>query len=252
LGNILGKNHLNIKAGNVGRQSIALPNSRNENNFTINGYMYQDDLNLQPQPGFQVNGFGGRWRYYAGMVQANTDSNAKDYYGALAFKIGGMGFDGSGQKSEEGGLTTSPSGFWRDDSLLIGLFGYRAFTGSNADKADRYGGDIRWNFKDFSLGGGYIREKADITDAAKNNWFLEGQYFVFPWLIPYARYEVLNVDNTGDQDKSRIVGGLAVLLRANIKLNVEYRYYTNNKPRETTGGSTHDDDLLSFQLDFSF
>ncbi len=282
-GSILGKNHLNIKAGNVGRQSIALPNSRNENNFSINSYMYQEDLNLEPQPGFQVNGFGSRWRYYAGIVQANTDSNSKDYYGGLAFKIGGMGFDGSGQKSEEGGLTTSPSGFWRDDSLLIGLFGYRAFTGSNANQADRYGGDLRWNFKDLSLGGGYIRESADVentstsvgnltrnsfylgqrgfsllnqtttatTNVTKNFYFIEAQYFVFPWLIPYARYEVVNVDAV-DQDKSRVVGGLAVLLRANIKLNVEYKWYTINKPREASGLDKSADDMLSFQLDFSF
>ena len=83
-----------------------------------------------PQPGFQVNGFGSRWRYYAGIVQANSDSSSKDYYGGLSFKIGGLGYDGSGLKSEEGGLTTSPSGFWRDDSILFGLFGYRGFTGA--------------------------------------------------------------------------------------------------------------------------
>ena len=82
-GGFLGKNHLNIKAGNVGRQSIALPNSRDENNFTITSYQYQDVLSLQPQPGFQVNGFGSRWRYYAGIVQANSDSSSKDYYGGV-------------------------------------------------------------------------------------------------------------------------------------------------------------------------
>ncbi|MBI4767809.1 MAG: hypothetical protein HY787_24970 [Deltaproteobacteria bacterium] len=249
---ILGKNHLNIKAGNLGRHTIALPNSRNENNYTIEGYLYQDELKLATQPGFQVNGFGSRWRYYAGIVQTNSDSSAKDYFGALAFKIGGMGFDGSGAKSEEGGLTTSPSGYWRDDSILFGLFGYRAFTGANADKADRFGGDLRVNFKDLSLGGGYIREKADVTDTTKNIWFVEGNYFVFPWLIPYTRYEVLTVDNTGDQDKSRVLLGTSFVLRANIKLNVEYRYYTNNKPREAAGGGTHDDDRLAFLLDFTF
>ena len=75
-----------------------------------------------------------------------------------------MGFDGSGMKSEEGGLTTSPSGFWRDDSILFGLFGYRGFTGENADKSDRFGGDIRVNYKDLSLGGGYIRQRADVSE----------------------------------------------------------------------------------------
>jgi hypothetical protein len=278
LSGILGKNHLNIKAGNVGRQSIALPNSRNENNFMINGYQYQNALNLQPQPGFQVNGFGSRWRYYAGLVQANTDSSSLDYYGGLAFKIGGLGFDGSGLKSEEGGLNTSPSGFWRDDSILLGLFGYQGYTGTNADRATRFGADARVNYKDLSLGGGYIRQNADTTtttsageaknfyksgirsisllettttSATNNLWFFEGNYFVFPWFIPYARYEFLTVDSS-NQDQARLIGGMAFLLRANIKLNVEYLYYTRNQPRETAGQGTHADDMLSFQLDFIF
>jgi hypothetical protein len=281
---ILGKNHLNIKAGNVGRQSIALPNSRDENSFTVNGYQYQDVLKLQAQPGIQVNGFGSRWRYYAGLVQANTDSSSLDYYGGLSFKIGGLGFDGTGLKSEEGGLNTSPSGFWRDDSILFGLFGYQGFTGADANRATRFGADARANYKDLSLGGGYIRQNADeatapatettataeakrfnnlgirrislldeptTTSTTKNLWFVEGQYFVFPWMIPYARYESLTVD-TPDQDQARIIGGLAFLLRANIKLSVEYRYYTTNQPREAASQGTHADDLLSFQLDWSF
>ncbi len=279
---ILGKHHLNIKAGNVGRQSIALPNSRDENNFTINSYQYQDVLALQPQPGFQVNGFGSRWRYYAGLVQANTDSSSLDYYGGLSFKIGGLGFDGTGLKSEEGGLTTSPSGFWRDDSILFGLFGYQGYTGANADRATRFGADARVNYKDLSLGGGYIRQNADepvtpptdtstgakifphsgirrislldepsTTSTTKNLWFVEGNYFIFPWLIPYARFEALTVD-ASDQDQARIIGGIAFLLRANIKLNLEYLYYTTNQPREAAGQKLHADDMMSFQLDFSF
>ncbi|MGA3086738.1 MAG: hypothetical protein ABSE95_18450 [Thermodesulfobacteriota bacterium] len=264
--NILGTNHLNIKAGNVGRQSIALPNSRDENSFTVNGYLYQDVLNLQPQPGFQVEGFGSRWRYYAGIVQTNSDNSAKDYYGGLSFKIGGLGFDGSGLKSEEGGLNTSPSGYWRDDSILFGLFGYRAYTGPNACQANRYGADLRVNYKDLSLGAGYIRETGNVanttlnqppsttssTNTTQNLWFIEGHYFVFPWLIPYARYESLTVETANNQDLARIIGGLAFLIRANIKLNVEYMYYTINQPREAAGQDKSADDLLSFQLDFTF
>ncbi len=209
---VLGKNHLNIKAGNVGRQSITLPNFRDENNFTIDGYQYQDALSLSPQPGFQVNGFGSRWRYYAGLVQANSDSSAKDYYAGISFKIGGLGYDGSGGKSEEGGLSTSPSGFWRDDSVRFGLFGYRAFTGPNADNNDRFGGDVLATFKDLSMGGGYIREIPEKTNTTKNIWFLEGHYYVFPWLIPYARFEALTVDNTDDQDLSRFIVADVILI----------------------------------------
>jgi hypothetical protein len=250
-GGVIGKNHLNIKAGNVGRQSIALPNSRDENSFTVEGYLYQDQLGLTPQPGVQVNGFGANWRYYAGLVQTNQDSNKKDYYGGLAFKFGGVGFDGSGLKSEEGGLTTSPSGYWRDDSILLGLFAHRAYSGATADVADQFGADIQFNYMDVSLGGGYIREKADATDTTQDIWFVEGHAFVYPWLIPYARLEALKVKDTDDQDKTRIIAGAAFLVRANIKLNVEYRYYTVNDPMTSAGGGTHDEDQLTFLVDFS-
>jgi len=249
---LLGKNHLNIKAGNVGRQSITLPNTRNENSFTIESYLYADDFTLEPQPGFQVNGFGGRWRYYGGIVQGSSESSKKDYYAGLAFKIGGLGFDGSGGKSEEGGLGTTPSGFWRDDSILFGLFAYRSHTGEDADNFDQIGGDVRWNYNDLSLAGGYITGNEEATNIDKHIAFGEAYYYVFPWLIPYVRFENLTVDGAGNQDQARFIVGFAGVIRANIRLNAEGRFYTKNQPREAAGESIHDDDRLAFLLSWAF
>jgi hypothetical protein len=63
----LGENHLNIKAGKVGIQEIALPNSRGHNRITAENYLHEQKLDLHSQPGFEVNGFGQRWRYSLGI-----------------------------------------------------------------------------------------------------------------------------------------------------------------------------------------
>jgi hypothetical protein len=249
---LLGKNYLNIKAGNVGRHTITLPNTRNENSFAIESYLYADELGLETQPGLQVNGFGGRWRYFGGIVQESTDYSQKDYYGGLAFKIGGLGFDGSGGKSEEGGLSTTPSGFWRDDSILFGLFAYRGHSGENANDFDRIGGDVRLNYKDLSLAGGYIVGREEVTHIDKHIWFSEAYYFVFPWLIPYARFENLSATGGDNLDKSRFILGMTGLIRANIRLNAEGRFYTKNQPREAAGEGIHADDRVAFFLSWAF
>ena len=88
----LGEHHLNIKAGNVGRHTIALPNTRDENDFTQEGYLYASELDLDNQPGFQLNGFGRHWRYGIGLVEGDAENSEKDPYVALALKFGGLGF----------------------------------------------------------------------------------------------------------------------------------------------------------------
>jgi hypothetical protein len=65
-------------------------------------------------------------------------------------------------------------------------------------------------------------------------WFAEGYYYVYPWLIPYVRYEGLNLDLPSgvagldpDQDRARVILGAKALIRANIALNVEVTTYTD-------------------------
>jgi hypothetical protein len=244
----LGENHLNIKAGTVGMQDIALPNNRGHNRITAENYLYQQKLDLRSEPGFEVNGFGKHWRYFLGIVDADSENSEKDFYGGLAFKIGGLGFDGSGGASEEGGLTTSPSGYWRDDSVRFGVFAYRTYLGdSGNDEFDRLGGDIRLNYKDLSLAGGYIFGDDDSDDTDKDLWLVEAEYWLYPWLVTYVRYEGLSVDGADNEDQARLIPGVVLLLRANIKVTVEGRYYYKNQPANEAGGKG-DDDRVVFQL----
>jgi hypothetical protein len=248
---VIGENHLNIKGGNVGRQTIALPNTRNENSFTIEDYLYVTELNLDNEPGFQVNGFGQHWRYAAGVVEGDNSNTEKDYYGTFALKFGGLGFDGSGGKYEAGGLGTTPSGYWRDDSVLLGFFAYRSYLSDSGDTFDRIGGDARVNYENLSVAGGYISGNNDETNEDKDIWFAEAQYFVFPWMVPYLRYENLSTSHVDNGDEARFVVGTAILLRANIKVNVEGQIYTKNDAA-AADGQTKDADQIAFQLDWAF
>src|SRR5208337_564853 len=96
-----------------------------------------------------------------GITKSDFNNSDRDFHGQLNFKIGGLGFDGSGGQTQEGGLNVSPAGYWRDDSVMFGGFWYRSYdtnTSTNATNAfDRFGGDIRWTCGDFSLAGGFAR-----------------------------------------------------------------------------------------------
>jgi predicted porin len=159
---------------------------------------------------------------------------------------------GKGGKSGAGGVGTTLSGYWRDDSVLFGGFAHRSHFGVNADSYDRIGGDVRINYKDLSVAGGYIRGSNDQTEEDKDIWFGEAEYFVFPWMVPYLRYENLCVNNVNNGDQERFIVGATMLLRANIRVNVEGRIYTKNEPREATGGEIKDDDQIAFRLDWAF
>jgi hypothetical protein len=249
--NLVGEHHLNIKGGNVGKYEIALPNNPNENKISIEDYLYATQLNLDTEPGFEINGFGSRWRYYAGVVETDTSNNNKGVYGGFSVKLDGLGFNGTGGTSEEGGIGIKPSGYWRDDAVYLGGFGYRTYEGSHADSFDRIGGDVRITYKNFDLSGGYIWGDDDESNLKENNYFAGLEYWLYPWVIPYVRYEFLTSngsDNTLDQ--GRFVVGSALLIRANIKVTAEGIYYTKNEPRDND--NSEEGNKLTFQLEWAF
>jgi hypothetical protein len=263
--NAIGENHLNFRIGSIGMQDQALPNTRSHNRITREGYLYADELLLHAHGssnlGIEFNGFDKWWRYNIGLMQGDGATDKKDFYGALSFKIGGLGYDGSSGTTEEGGLETTPSGYWRDDSVLFGIFGKRSYVGDDDEEFDRIGADVRVNYKDLSLAGGYIRG-IDVKEAAhggghgegmeegdidKDIWFAELEYFIYPWLQPYIRYEHVSVDGADNEDKARIIAGTVMLARANVKFNLEGRFYTKNEPL----ADKNDDNRIFIRLDYA-
>ncbi|MDP1890844.1 MAG: hypothetical protein Q8K55_08105 [Gemmatimonadaceae bacterium] len=248
----VGENHLNFRIGTVGMNEIGLPDARNGNRFTREKYLYLGKLGLEEGPGLEANGFGRHWRYAVGVTEGDGATNEKDYYGTMAFKFGGLGFDGSGGTTAEGGLATAPTGYWRDDSILFGGFAFKGRDGASDRKNDRYGFDVRLNYKDLSLTGGFARGDDDGTDEIQDHWFGEAIYYAYPWLQPFARYEILS-SNLADKDQARIIAGASILARANVKVTVEGRVYTKNDPAEAkAGGSKNDDDRILARLQFAF
>jgi predicted porin len=220
------------------------------------------------QPGIELNGFGRSWRYAVGLVNGNGDkfndnNSEKDVYLQLAHKIGGIGFDGSGM--DEGDDLSAASDPWRDDSVTLSFFGYYGtYPGVSIEReadvyhvveADRFwraGPGLLWRTGDVQLGGGYIWGKNDNPFGALSNgpvdsksWFVEANYFAKPWLIPYARYETLELDlptEVADSaeaswangaDRDRVIVGTKMLIRANVSLGLEGILYVKDDKATT-------------------
>ena len=62
---------------------------------------------------------------------------------------------------------------------------------------------------------------------------MDGHYFVYPWLIPFAKYEVLEFDGfpkdlqiVDSRDRRLVTTGVKMHFRPNISFRIEYIYYT--------------------------
>lgn len=293
------ENFLNLRVGTVGMQELGLFTARDHNRMTINPYLYSswslptvdhheleeitgDDpppefdrnpFRLHGQPGIEVNGFGKRWRYAVGIVNGNgsaSDNNSeKDLYLQLAYKFGGRTFDGS---SSEGSALGSGEP-WRDDSVMLSLFGYYGTETVEFDETNeedtfwRIGPGIRWKYNRLALNTGYIFGKNDgaygsLADTfaegsgsvESESWFVEGEYVIYPWLTCMARYEGISFDldsalfDDPDTELQRLVLGSKALIRANLSLALEGRF--NTKEEGTTEGLGGDQVSLAMNIAF--
>ena len=279
---------VNLRVGSVGMQSMGLYTALDENNIYTHYYLYSswmmpdikvektsltdfqgNPFSIGPQLGLELNGRGKHWLYAAGLVSGNVknagdedpeddiffvgagDGNGvKDLYFQCAYKIGGLGFDGSGAEVENP-LTARPE-FWRDDSFIISLYGYTGTAKIDIEDGlgETWNGDddfwrlalgFQQKYKDLTLGAGYMIGRNDnpygylsTESVDSKTWFVEASYFVYPWLIPYGRYEALDLDLpkdvpglNPDQDSARFVYGCRAMIRANVSLNIESTYYVD-------------------------
>ncbi|MBI4564374.1 MAG: hypothetical protein HY716_06745 [Planctomycetes bacterium] len=285
----LGENRLNLRIGSVGMYELDLPNSRDhqrltrfpylKNEFAIHypvGFTERNDFNLHTQAGVMLYGFSARYQYALGVVNGNgaiEDNNSeKDVFFQFAYKIGGLGYDGSGGPEAGDEIPVTPSGQWVDDSVRLGTFVYLGRADvvdplgfGEEDRFWRLGFDAKWKWLDLGLTGGVVFGSNDepygtLSDDSVDSrvWFGEAEYFVYPWLVGTVRYEALAVDEpTGilatGQDRARVVPSILALLRANVRVIAEARLYTKNEPREDVpGGDRDDDDAFVIRVDFAF
>ena len=218
-------------------------------------------FSLQPLAGVEANGVGKRWTYTLGLVDfpqtdiyfvGVSEKAPEDLFFQFAYKFGGMNMDGP-DADNENPLAARPE-FWRDDHLMFSLFGYvgnaeirtedaAGVVRTNDDEYWRLGVGIQGKYKDLTVGGGYMwgdndNPYGDLSSASVESgaWFAEAYFFGLPWLIPYARYEGLNLDLPSGvaglnpaQDNARIIVGGKAMIRANVALNIEGTVYTQGE-----------------------
>jgi hypothetical protein len=226
------------------------------NNFTIS-----------PQQGIELNGVGRRWFYAVGIANGNLNepfgsipesdvsfvgsgrnTDHKDLYAQLAYKIGGMPWDRS-RETPSATLSTDAQ-FWRDDALVLSLFGYSGTAELKIVDLDgnvwqgeddfwRLGVGLQHRFKDLHWSLAYVAGSDDdpygsLSEHAVDNaaWHAEVLGFVYPWMILYGRYESLELDLPEDvpgldpdQDVDKVVAGAKLVIRPNVFCNLEYTFY---------------------------
>lgn len=275
-------NLLNVNVGSVGMQTLGLYPALPENSLSTHYYQYSswtmprvslpaaglasfrgNPFSMQPQVGVELYGFGSRWKYAAAVVSGDVlygadqvpDSDiiflgtgrtrgGKDGYASFSYKVGGLGFDGSGAEVREP-LRAHPQ-YWRDDSLIISLLGYAGTSQIEAETLDgsswesddffwRTGVGLQQKYRDLTVAAGYTfgrneRPYGELSAEAVDShaWFGEASYYVYPWLIPYVRYEALALGLPEDvpgldpeHDTERVMFGVKALVRQNIAVTLE-------------------------------
>jgi hypothetical protein len=177
--------------------------------------------------------------------------NSEDLYAHVGVKFGGMSLDGEGP----GGMTVANvKRPWEETSLTLDAFGYHALnvvdsgtgviTGAMAAPAPQrnavnaLGATMRVNVGSLILNAGLQFEShahpypgtagtasmegtPDPSAGKGYTQFNELDYVVFPWFVPGVRTELTHIGMT-DSSASllRILPGIAMLIRANIKVLV--------------------------------
>ena len=191
-------------------------------------------------PALELNGtLGGRVEYAVG---ANSGANegvrpTHSFYGHLGVKLGGMRLDGVG------GTASDPGKPWAETALTLDGFAYgsksefvNAVDLLQRDHAVAMGGGVRGQWGSLELNFGVYQQKhtaalwvldedtmeykaASLKAQAE---FGEASYVLFPWLVPAVRVEFIKLEPEGADAvwNARILPGLAMLIRPNIRLSV--------------------------------
>ena len=279
-------NAFNLRIGTVGTQTMGLFTARDANIYSTHFYTYTswflpppnleqaglsefrgNNFNISPQQGIELNGVGRRWFYALGIANGNMNepsgsvpesdisfvgagrnSDNKDLYGHLAYKIGGTPWDRSREPPSD--TLSTGAQFWRDDALVLALYGYSGTADLKTVDLDgnvwegeddfwRLGVGFQHRIKDVHWSLLYIAGSDDdpygnLSDQAVDNttWHAEVLGFVYPWWILYGRYESLEMDLPDDvpglnpnQDIDKVVAGTKLMIRPNVFCNVEYTFY---------------------------
>jgi hypothetical protein len=148
-------------------------------------------------------------------------------------------FGGAGSMSGSGGeLGNQYIGL--DNSVTVGANIYHSSEGGNVNAESytygltktAYSGDVKINYGNARLVAQYahfcevIDTVTGIDYGPRNAWSLEADYWIYPWLFGIFRYEHLEDKLNGEYTK--LIPGIGVLLRPNVKIGIEYVAVTKN------------------------
>ena len=237
---VLPEDALNLRVGLIDIGVLAQPLNvrRTVNKPLPYTYAVADGWDLGDlSSGLEANGVVlHRVKYNAGVVNGTTsgtpsgvfdENNVKDLYYRVAYKYGGLSFDGKEGAGEEAGELKQTDN-WVDNAITVGQFGYFGTStfSSLHNQFWRLGWDARVNFGDLDLYGAAIvgrdnKASTTVRDLGTWSWFIEADYVLFPWLQPAIRYEQVTYDKAFKRDQDNLVLSLLMWPRANIKLTLE-------------------------------
>lgn len=246
----LSEDALNLRIGRLDVGAIGFPKPMRRTMHRALPYTYNvadgwdiDDL----QSGFEANGLiKSRFKYALGVVNGTgggtpsgvlDENNEKDVYGRVAYKFGGMSFDGK-TVGHEAELKQTDN--YVDNAVTLGLFGYwgKSKIGSGGSAWEnpfrRLGFDYRFNFGKLDFYGASIwgvdkspastvtgTTRGSIGEVDTNSWFTEADYVFYSWLTAALGYEQVTYDKGFSRDLETIYASLMAWPRANIRLGLE-------------------------------
>jgi len=217
-----------------------------------------------PQRGIEIGGYpdDGNFTWSLAVVDGNNNNtavrNSKDIYIRVSQQFN-LERDPAVRKEIQASGPTGP----RDHtSIRLGAYYYYGRNALNINQSlfpgitalgtvrepfYRAGGDIRFKYRTFEIYGlgmyghdrNLIPNSADpltvtafmpATPVTFSGGFVQANYWIYPWLMPLLRYDVVNSPTDAQagisrhDTRNRVSPGIQFLARANIKVAFEYQY----------------------------
>ncbi len=224
-----------------------------------------------PQRGIEIGGYpnNGNFAWSIAVTNGSNDStamrNSKDVYVRVSQKFN-LERDPESRNAIQAAGPTGP----RDHtSIRLGAFYYYGKNQVNLDGLAfpslgaleepfyRAGADLRFKYRHLELYGvgiyGHDQNHVvnttgtgfqSTTPVTFSGGFAGANYWIYPWMITYMRYDFVNSPTdflngvSQYNTRNRYSPGFQILLRANIKIIGEYEYHWGQPFTNTTTGTT--------------
>jgi hypothetical protein len=244
-----GQNWLTLKIGRIDTRAEPFSNTFRRvtaENFGVSdfrvtngGFIFRDhDGGIEAWGAVTGPNNHGGVEYAAGIVQGTggrpENNNFKDYYGAISYKIGGLGVVGSRTEAEtDQQPPNSPEGY-EETSLSFGVFAYRgkgqpAITGVSEDSLTRSGFKVDAWLKNLNVYGAAVFGDDQLRGSSpakinSSSFMGEADYRVLPWVMPTFRYEKTNFSD-GRRNVVELIPAINFLIRANVRVLAEGHFF---------------------------